>query len=180
MKIHPNYKGKVTTQNYNSSSKRAIEGVEVVTGKFHRDCAGSFAEIVRINSKGNVEALEKPFKVRQISFSLVYPGSIKAYHLHYHQDDVWFVPPQERLLVNLHDVRKDSPTFDYHQRFIAGGGKNMIVRIPKGVAHGVANLYHRPMNLIYATDQQFNPKDPDEHRLPWDLFGQEVWEMVKG
>jgi hypothetical protein len=36
------------------------------------------------------------------------------------------------------------------------------------------------MTLIYATSQQFNPTLPDEHRLPWDSFGTDVWDLQKG
>jgi dTDP-4-dehydrorhamnose 3,5-epimerase len=55
-----------------------------------------------------------------------------------------------------------------------------VVRIPNGVAHGVANIYQRSMTLFYATSSQFNSADPDEHRLPWDQFGSDIWELVKG
>ena len=43
-------------------------------------------------------------------FSTLDPGIIKAFHLHKQQRDVWFVPPEDRVLLVLVDVRDDSPT----------------------------------------------------------------------
>lgn len=178
MTIASQYEAAMTTQSY--ETKPLIDGVEMIDQTYFGDDGGNFTEIIRIDEDGHVEALEAPFKVRQLSFSLLMPGTIKAYHVHKEQDDVWFVPPNDRLLVNLHDVRENSTTFDQHMRFVLGGGRSKIVRIPNGVAHGIANLYQRPMRMTYATNQQFNANDPDEHRLPWDLFGEDVWQVTKG
>jgi dTDP-4-dehydrorhamnose 3,5-epimerase len=178
MNIHPAYLKEMTRQSY--GSKPTIEGVEIVNGNCFTDDGGHFTELFRLNEKGEVLLLKERFQVRQVSLSLLMPQTVKAFHIHYKQDDVWFVPPSEKLLVNLHDLRTDSSTKDKHMRVFLGDGKSQILRIPKGVAHGAANPYHRPMTLIYATSEQFDPKDPDEHRLPYDIFGAEVWEMTKG
>lgn len=178
MDIHSKYNKKVTVQEYGSKAP-AISGVEFMKSPFHKDDGGNFTEIFRLTN-GLVEELVDSFEVRQLSMSVVVPGTIKAYHLHYEQDDLWFVSPYDRLLVNLHDVRQDSPTFDTHMRLVLGAGSAVQVRIPKGVAHGVSNPYHRDMTLFYATSQQFNAKEPDEQRLPWDVFGADVWELTRG
>jgi hypothetical protein len=36
------------------------------------------------------------------------------------------------------------------------------------------------MMLLYLTNQKFSIKNPDEHRLPWDVFGKDIWELIKG
>jgi len=177
MNIDTQYESKLSVQGYGSN--QALSGVEIVTLQLHSDDGGNFLEIVRL-SDGNIQGLQEPFAVAQISMSVVLPGSVKAYHLHKKQDDLWFVPPHHRLLVNLHDIRQDSPTFDQHQRLVLGGGKSQLLRIPAGIAHGVKNCYDQPMELFYATTTQFNAADPDEFRLPWDQFGPEVWELTKG
>jgi hypothetical protein len=41
-------------------------------------------------------------------------------------------------------------------------------------------IYQHDMMMFYATTEQFNPDEPDEHRLSWDIFGTEVWELNKG
>lgn len=177
MNIASNYSEKVTTQSY--VEKPAIEGVELMPLKLHTDDGGNFLELFRL-SEGSIEGLASSFKVQQISMSVMEPGVLKAYHLHQNQEDLWFVPHNHRLLANLHDVRENSSTFDSHVRLVLGGGTPQLLRIPAGVAHGVKNSYNSPMSLIYATSQQFNPSQPDELRLPWDLFGAEVWDLQKG
>lgn len=177
MKIHTNYSELVTTQSYQSAIP--IEGVELINLAWHSDDGGNFTEIFRLQDS-SVEGVQEPFEIKQISMSVLVPGAIKAYHLHYKQDDLWYVPPFQRLLVNLHDVREESASFDVHQKLLLGGGKNILLRIPKGVAHGIANIYQENMIMFYATTEQFDPKEPDEHRLPWDTFGEAVWELNKG
>jgi len=177
MNIHPTYTEKVTRQSYRPVSH--IDDVEIVRLEWHGDDGGNFTELFRTD-KGLIAGLKQPFEMKQFSMSILVPGAIKAYHLHYSQDDLWYVSPLHRLLVNLHDLRKDSPTFDQHQRILLGGGKNALLRIPKGVAHGVANVYQQDMMMFYATSEQFNPAEPDEQRLPWDTFGKDVWNITKG
>ena len=177
MKIHENYTQHLSTQSY--EAKPTIEGVEIIPLPFQSDDGGNFSEIVRLNG-GMIAQTHMPFEAKQVSFSLLTPGAIKAYHCHQHQDDLWYTLPTQRLIVNLHDVREDSTTFDMHMRIVMGGGKNFLLRIPHGVAHGVANQYEHDMILFYFTNQHFNIQDPDEHRLPWDIFGADVWEIIKG
>lgn len=177
MNISANYQSSVSTQSYQEKSH--IEGVQLVPLKLHNDDGGNFLEIFRL-SAGSVEGIEQPFEAKQISMSVMVPGVVKAYHLHKKQDDFWFVPPMNRLLVNMHDVREDSPTFDQHMRLVLGGGLAQSLRIPAGVAHGVKNCYGQDMYLFYATSEQFNSNEPDEFRLPWDVFGAEVWDIAKG
>ena len=49
------------------------------------------------------------FEVRQVNYSEMDPGVIKAFHLHRRQTDVWFVPPGDKMLLVLLDVRAGSP-----------------------------------------------------------------------
>lgn len=177
MSTDSKYALKVFDQSY--ASKPSIEGVEIIPMPFQSDDGGNFSELARITN-GQVEGTKHPFEARQISISVLTPGTIKAFHLHNDQDDIWYTLPYERLLVNLHDVRKKSPTFDVHMRLILGAGKNLVLRIPKGVAHGVANVYNKEMMLFYITNQQFDLKKPDEHRLPWDIFGKDIWQITQG
>src|SRR5260221_14793444 len=132
------YASKVFEQSY--AAKPKIDGVEITQLALQSDDGGNFSEITRMTG-GMVEGLQAPFDAQQLSMSIVKPGAIKAFHLHNDQDDIWYTPPTERLVVNLHDVRKDSPTFDVHMRLVIGGGKNLLLRIPKGVAHGVGNPF---------------------------------------
>ena len=108
------------------------------------------------------------------------PGVIKAFHLHYGQEDVWFIPPSSRMLVILHDARQGMETEGVTMRLVLGAGKAKALRIPRGVAHGVRNIDHNSGFIFYLVSQQFNKDNPDEHRLPWDFLGGDIWEVTKG
>lgn len=157
-----------------------IDGAEFVELKRHHDDGGSMTELGRLND-GRLETLPD-FTVRQINYSVMEPGAIKAFHLHTRQTDVWYVPPSDRLLMVLVDVRDGSPTDGLRMRFMLGNGASRLVRIPPGVAHGVRNLGSAPGRIIYFVDVPFSP-DPalcDEGRLPWDYAGAEIWDVVRG
>src|SRR5687767_2491587 len=119
MNIASNYAEKLTTQGY--VEKTNIDGVELIQLKMFADDGGNFLELFRITD-GTLEGTATPFTPRQVSLSIMEPGVTKAYHLHKNQEDLWFVPPQHRLLVNLHDLRDDSSSLDVHKRLVLGGG----------------------------------------------------------
>lgn len=175
--LAPDYQSVLTTQEY--GRRTPIEGVKIIDLRLLVDDGGSFAELVRFDENGNLEAIPE-FKVRQSSYSQVLPGAIKAFHLHYNQEDVWFVPPTDRLLIGMVDARKDSPTSGASMRFVMGAGKAQLLYIPRGVGHGGANIGREPATILYYVNQQFNLNDPDERRLPWDLLGREFWEITQG
>lgn len=173
----PDFGPHLTTQQYGGGTK--IDGVKLIDLRLLTDDGGAFAELVRFDEAGNLEAIPE-FKVRQSSYSLVLPGAIKAFHLHFNQEDVWFVPPTDRLLIGLVDARQASPTYKASMRFVMGGGKAQLLYIPRGVGHGGANIGNVPATILYYVSQQFNLADPDERRLPWDLLGKDFWEMTPG
>ena len=173
----PEFQDHLSTQAYGGGKR--IDGVKIFDLRLLTDDGGSFAELVRFDESGCLEAVPE-FKVRQSSYSLVLPGAIKAFHLHYNQEDVWFVPPTDRLLIGLVDARKDSPTLGETMRFVMGGGKAQLLYIPRGVGHGGANIWQEPATILYYVSQQFDLNDPDERRLPWDLLGADFWQMTMG
>ena len=157
----------------------AIDGVEVIELRLHSDDGGSLTELVRLGD-GRAEA-PAGFTARQVNYSEVEPGVIKAFHLHARQTDVWYVPPGDRMLVVLVDVRQGSRTEGVRQRLTLGAGTSRLLRIPPGVAHGVQNLGRATGRIIYFTDLHFSaePSTSDEGRLPWDYAGAEVWEPTR-
>lgn len=171
------FKSQLTTQDY--SPTRYIDGVEIIELRPSSDEGGDFMELARLSPSG--ELLAKPgMHVTQINFSRVLPGAIKAFHLHFNQEDVWFVPPTDRLLVGLVDVRETSPTFNQHMRFVLGANRARLLYIPRGVAHGAANVWPMPTQLMYLVNQHFSLEQPDEHRLPWDICGADFWTIQPG
>lgn len=166
----------LTTQEYTGES--GIDGVKLIPLQYHRDDTGEFVELARVEG-GKLKDVSE-FSIAQISSSLLLPGAVKAFHLHFDQADLWYVSPYERLLVGLLDARKDSPTSNRTVRLILGGGTANLLYIPTGVAHGAANPWDKPVTLTYFTNRQFDSGSPDERRLPFDLFGKEFWELKKG
>lgn len=137
-----------------------ISGVVVKKLLRHPDDRGFFMEILRDD-----DGLFKCFG--QASLSKSYPGVIKAFHYHRHQDDLWFFPVGNAQVV-LHDLRDDSSTFGKTSVLYMGEDHPMLLLIPAGVAHGYRVLGQEPAIIVYFTTQAYNPENPDEQRLAWD------------
>ncbi|WP_124727455.1 dTDP-4-dehydrorhamnose 3,5-epimerase family protein [Staphylospora marina] len=137
-----------------------IDGVVFKKLVKHCDDRGTFMEILR-EDDGILE------RFGQASVSMTYPGVVKAFHYHEHQDDVWYFPVGNAQVV-LHDLRESSPTAGQTDVYYMGEENPSILLIPKGVAHGYRVLGHKPAMIVYFTTRPYNPDHPDEHRLPWD------------
>ena len=144
------------------------------------DDGGNFTELGRLGA--GIHACFQGFEVKQVNYSELEPGAIKAFHIHQRQTDVWFVPPGDKMLLVLLDVRAGSPTEKVTRRLVLGDGASRLVRIPPGVAHGVKNLAATRGRIIYFVDAQFQaaPAETEEGRLPWDFAGAGVWDVVRG
>ena len=103
----------------------------------------------------------------QSTFTLTYPGVIKAFHWHRKQHDLWFVAAGEARVV-LYDLREDSQTYRRTQVIFMGEHQPLTLLIPPGVAHGYQVLGNRPVGLFYHTTHSYNPSSPDEERIPYD------------
>lgn len=165
-------------QNY--GEKSSIEGVGIIKLRRFNDDGGSFTELSRIEDGMFTEV--PGFKIAQINFSDMVPQSVKAFHVHRRQTDVWFVPPDSKILLILVDLRADSPTNGNLMRFVIGDCNSQLIVIPPGVAHGCKNIGQEKACLVYFMDQQFSVETEkcDEWRLPWDHFGAQLWEVRKG
>jgi dTDP-4-dehydrorhamnose 3,5-epimerase len=162
------------------SQKEEIQDVQIVPLNYFTDDRGAVAEIARIGENGCMIAFPN-FCVKQINWSEVLPGVIKAGHYHLNQEDVWYVSPSQRLLVGLVDARKESKTFNCKKRFVLGGGKAHLLYIPRGVIHGVANLWSESATLLYFVNQwwEAEPDKTDEYRVPPEIFGEDFWTIQK-
>src|SRR3989338_581052 len=152
----------IYTQDY--SKKPEIDGVKIINLKNHTGEDGDFCEVFRIGTNG--ETQEFPgFKIAQINRSKLISGAIKAWHLHFNQDEIWHVVPSNRLVVGLWDVRADSKTKDTSMKIILGGGASKLLYIPRGIAHGCANFTKKDAELFYFVSNQFDINNPDEKRF---------------
>ena len=109
-------------------------------------------------------------KFGQVYMTLVKRGLVKAWHFHEKQDD-YFVCLEGRALVALHDMRKDSPTYGQSQDFKLAApeleGEHLLIKIPKGVAHGFTALDCEQAKIVNIPTQKYNYDNPDEIRFPW-------------
>lgn len=162
-----------------------LEGVRTLRLSRITDDRGFFMEIFRAGAghaagKGLAEFFEGA-PPAQMNFSIVdADGHIKGLHYHLKQEDIWFFPPPSKAKVVLYDARKASPTFGRSQVIVAGGGQDVLVRIPAGVAHGYRPLSN-PCALLYFVTAGFDPADPDEYRIAWDHPAiKELWDIPNG
>lgn len=167
----------ISTQSY--EKKAIIDGVQIGNIKLMTGEDGTFEELVRLDEQGNLEVFPE-FKVRQINRSQILPKAIKAWHLHFNQEDIWYVSPSNHMILGLWDVREQSATKEQTMKIVMGGGSSKLVYIPRGVAHGVVNLSREKGTIIYLVNQRFDLQNPDERRLPWDKLGADFWEPQKG
>lgn len=163
--------GKLYTQDY--TAKPTIEGVKIIPVRNFVSEDGDFSEIIRMGN-GEIEGMEG-FLVKQVNRSRLLPGAIKGWHLHFGQDDIWYLPPSDSLLVGLWDLRKNSKSNGTSIKISLGGGQSSLLFIPRGVAHGMTNVSGEPIDLFYFVNQQFDVNNPDEKRVPWDSLGADFW-----
>jgi dTDP-4-dehydrorhamnose 3,5-epimerase len=162
-----------------------IEGVRTLKLSRWTDDRGFFLEIFRAKANHpESRSLADFFQgaaAAQMNFSTVDVEShIKGLHYHLKQEDIWFFPPPSKAKVVLYDIRKTSPTFGGTQTIIAGGGLDLLIRIPIGVAHGYRPLTN-PCSLLYVVTETFDPSSPDEFRIAWDHPAvRNLWEIPNG
>ena len=149
-----------------------IDGVEVLPLRRFVDDRGLFLEIFRTTATHpgteGLAAFCADAPPAQMNYSLVTASDhVKGLHYHLGQTDVWFCPPPSKLKVVLLDVRRDSPTAGRTQVVVLGDGRDALVKIPPGVAHGYRPLTV-PCGLFYVVTQCFSLESPDEQRIPWD------------
>ena len=145
-----------------SDSVDLIQGVRCEPFAVWPDDRGHFLEVAR---PGHGLAADFAPDSTQISATLSYPGTIKAFHFHMLQTDLW-VPCQGMIQVALADLRSGSPTFGARNTLYLGTLRPWQLLIPPGVAHGYKVVGDSPAFLVYVTDRHYDPRD--EGRLPYD------------
>jgi dTDP-4-dehydrorhamnose 3,5-epimerase len=125
----------------------------------HSDERGFFREIIRVTDNFFGEGFG------QWSHSLMYPGIVKAWHIHRKQVDWWYVAGGV-LKVALYDTRPESSSYKETMEFLMGDNlPAKVFCIPPGVAHG-CKCVNGPVNLFYVTSNVYDSED--EGRIPYD------------
>jgi len=136
------------------------------------DDRGYFLEVIRMKQG---LAADFPPETTQVSAALSYPGTIKAFHFHKFQTDLW-VPAAGMLQVTLVDLRPESTTFGAKNTIYVGTLRPWQILIPPGVGHGYKVIGESPAMLVYVTNRIYNPAD--EGRIAYnDPSIQYDWEL---
>lgn len=136
-----------------------IDNVQIKDLTRHPDERGYFEEIIRVTDPFFSEGFG------QLSRSSMRTGVVKAWHIHKTQIDWWYVVTGT-VKAALFDVREKSGTYRELNEYILGaGGKNSVLKIPAGVAHGLKVL-QGPGELVYVTSAVYNPDE--EGRIRYD------------
>ena len=142
-------------------SPKLIDGVSIAPYALWPDDRGYFLEVARIG-QGLGAAFDPA--TTQISAALSYPATIKAFHYHVEQFDLW-VPARGMFQVVLVDFRAGSRTFGVKNTLYVGAMRPWQILIPPGVGHGYKVIGSDPAMLVYVTSRFYNPKD--EGRVPY-------------
>lgn len=142
-----------------------IDGVRIEPLLVYPDDRGFFMELARLGKGLATNMVPDDVRKIQVSFTLTYPGTIKAIHYHSEQTDLW-APVSGMVQVFLYDLRRHSKTFGSINTIYAGRFRPWEILIPPGVGHGYKALGVEPIQLLYFTDRHYNPVD--ELRIPYD------------
>lgn len=161
-------------------SNSKIDGVKIKTLKVWKDKPdldqpnvepGIFMEVLRDD-----DDLMKRFG--QSNFTIANKGTIKAFHWHKYQDDLWFLATGRAAIV-LYDQREGSKTKGATEVIYGGKDDYKLVTIPVGVVHGYKVLSDDPCLLFYHVTKAYNPENPDEERIdPFDKTINFNWDEV--
>ena len=138
-----------------ANSADLIDGVRVQPYDLWPDDRGYFLEVIRMR-QGLAASFEP--ETTQVSSALSYSGTIKAFHFHLHQTDLW-VPMSGVFQVALVDLRPESPTFGLKNTLYLGALRPWQLLIPPGVGHGYKVVGESSGVLVYVTNQLYNPGD---------------------
>ncbi len=177
VQLAPEYAGALAFEAYPAAAQ--IDGVWVHALRKNRGENGAFMEYLRLNGAG-VQGLPGTLTPQQISVSWAAAGRINAFHIHVkeQQNELWCVL-QGQLTVWLVDCRAGSSTLHARRKLVLSGEQPTLVHIPSGVAHGY-QAGEGGATLLYAMDAQFDIADPNEGRLPWNFFGEDLWGEDRG
>jgi len=146
-----------------------IHGVKIKKLRVHQDVADTNEVIDRPGHLMEVLRDDDDLlsKFGQTTFTVAYPGTIKAFHWHKKQDDLWFFSHGKAVVV-LHDLREGSETKGVTQSIVVDASEPQLILIPIGVAHGYKVLGSEPAHLFYHTTESYNIGEPDEERISHD------------
>ena len=107
----------------------------------------------------------------EIYFSVVFPGAVKAWHLHTRMT-LNYAVPSGRIRLVLYDDRDDSPTRGELLELVTGDDAYALVTVPPGVWNGFTGLGSAPAIVANCATIPHDPDeivrlDPSSDRIPY-------------
>ncbi len=148
-----------------------IEGVHVTPLRRIPDERGAILHMLRADD-------ERFESFGEIYFSMVYPGAIKAWHLHRRMTLNYAVPVGNVKLVCFDD-RPNSPTCGQLMELFVGELAYVLVTIPPLVWNGFKGIGTRPALVANCATE---PHDPDEiiRKDPFSADITYAWDLRHG
>ncbi|MEW4458469.1 dTDP-4-dehydrorhamnose 3,5-epimerase family protein [Roseibium algicola] len=131
------------------TEETSIEGVIVHDLVSHIDDRGSFTEIYR-------ETWLTGFKSIQWNIVTSKEDTLRGVHVHKDHYDYLMVL-SGKMLLGLHDIRRDSPTIRTSQFLDLSAENRRAVSIPPGVCHGF--YFPQAATHLYSVSTYFDPTD---------------------
>ncbi len=144
-----------------------INGVKLIPLNTHSDDRGHLLEIYRTDSEYHKEFGGQINQVYIVEDPV--RGTIRAFHKHEKLWDFFFISHGSAKFA-LHDDRENSSTYGETNTYILGDKQRKMLVVPPGVYHGWMSL-EDDTQLTSIASHTYNPKNPDEERVPYDSFG---------
>jgi dTDP-4-dehydrorhamnose 3,5-epimerase len=138
--------------------REMLPGVKIKPLIRHYDERGSFVEVLR----KDWPSILKKKGVAQANLSVTRPGIIRAWHKHNRGQTDFLICLKGSMKIGIYE----DETGDLNEIF-STGERLQIVTVPGRYYHGFKSLGPRSTWLLYFTTKLYDPKDPDEERLPW-------------
>jgi dTDP-4-dehydrorhamnose 3,5-epimerase len=136
-----------------------IDGVLVRPATVHSDARGTLTEIFNPAWDWTGEPLVYVYQ------ATVRPGQLKGWVVHLGQDDRLFFDEGTAKVV-LYDARVGSPTKGMINELFLGAANRVLLRIPAGVFHAVANVGDADLRFVNLPTRPYEHGRPDKARLP--------------
>ena len=131
------------------------------------DDRGFSAEIIR----EDWSELLSDQAIKQVSLSMSYVGTIKAWHRHSRGQYDTLIVIRGSLHLVVYDDDENSATYKQLSEVVVGEERLQVISYPGRLWHGTKTLGDMPSLSIYTNNNLYDYKQPDEERRPWNDRG---------
>jgi dTDP-4-dehydrorhamnose 3,5-epimerase len=134
-----------------------LEGIRFMELNLIPDERGFFGEALRQDWQDLIDEW-----IVQANLSSSFPGIVRAWHKHLRGQVDYFMVLKGALKICAYDESTHRLV-----EVIGTEKKPGIIRIPGHYLHGTKTISSEPSLLVYFVNRLYDPKNPDEVRVPW-------------